>query len=324
MRNPAQLENLMLCKVCESATEYFGEQRFSRTFDCALSALHRCGFVFVEQPTWLEQAYELPIAAADTGIVVRNLRFADLVGTLIDLDCRRRASSSIRRRRRAVRPPHARPRLRFLPAGQVLRQHLCDGLRRGGGAAIRSGDQHRGDRAHRRAHERLAAARALAPTVLVDRASCPQCAIVPANGGTTRPKVASTSVFSRLAPCKSWLSDSGMQLSSNGRNVHVFSRERSARGWCRMVGNSADSHSPAAGSGSVVSRRRSLTHSDARPPGRPGRPPRIPSIDAIVGAMLLKAGPWRCTMPAPVCPAFPFDRPPGRRVHRTLDLKSAI
>ena len=48
----------MLCKICESATEPFGEQQILQTFTARYLRCTHCGFVFVEQPTWLEQAYE--------------------------------------------------------------------------------------------------------------------------------------------------------------------------------------------------------------------------------------------------------------------------
>jgi hypothetical protein len=49
-----------------------------------------CGYVQTQQPTWLSAAYENPINASDTGIMVRNLANLNLViSTLALLRCRR-------------------------------------------------------------------------------------------------------------------------------------------------------------------------------------------------------------------------------------------
>jgi hypothetical protein len=50
----------------------------------------RCAYVQTQQPTWLSSAYENPINASDTGIMVRNLANLELViSTLTLLGCRR-------------------------------------------------------------------------------------------------------------------------------------------------------------------------------------------------------------------------------------------
>lgn len=50
----------------------------------------RCSYVQTQQPTWLSAAYENPINASDTGIMVRNLANLELViSTLALLGCRR-------------------------------------------------------------------------------------------------------------------------------------------------------------------------------------------------------------------------------------------
>lgn len=75
----------MRCKLCESATDYFGELKILRSFDARYRRCTVCGFVSVEDPYWLEQAYASAIAAADTGIVARNLKLAEMTGLLIGL-----------------------------------------------------------------------------------------------------------------------------------------------------------------------------------------------------------------------------------------------
>jgi hypothetical protein len=75
----------MRCKLCESQAEHFGEQKILGAFDAHYRRCTACGFVFVENATWLELAYSSAIAASDTGIVARNLRLADATSLLIRL-----------------------------------------------------------------------------------------------------------------------------------------------------------------------------------------------------------------------------------------------
>lgn len=42
-----------------------------------------CGYTQTQEPDWLHRAYEHPIAAADTGILSRNIRMAGIVGTFL-------------------------------------------------------------------------------------------------------------------------------------------------------------------------------------------------------------------------------------------------
>jgi hypothetical protein len=73
----------MRCKLCESVTEHFGALKVLRSFDADYRRCSACGFVFVGNPHWLEQAYSSAIASSDTGIAVRNLKLADVTSLLI-------------------------------------------------------------------------------------------------------------------------------------------------------------------------------------------------------------------------------------------------
>lgn len=75
----------MHCKLCESPTEHFGELLLLQSFQAVYRRCTSCGFVSAENPTWLEQAYSAAIAAADTGIVARNLKLAEITRLLIGL-----------------------------------------------------------------------------------------------------------------------------------------------------------------------------------------------------------------------------------------------
>jgi hypothetical protein len=264
MRDLAQLEKLMLCKLCESATEYFGAQRILQAFDARYLRCTRCGFVFVEQPTWLEKAYELPIAAADTGIVVRNLRFADLVGALIDLAL-----------------PDAGQFLDFGGgAGLFVRlmrdrgynfyrqDKYCDNIFATGfdAAADQKFDLATCIEVIEHIVEPMSIFRqlaALAPTVLVATELLPPVRNRPGEWWYYAPEGGQHISFFSTRALQVVADTLGMQLASNGRNVHVFSRTPISARLVRTIANRRGL--PLARAWVRISRRRrrSLTHSDA-------------------------------------------------------------
>lgn len=74
----------MTCKLCGAATEPFGELVVLGHHRAHYQRCRACGYVAVENPHWLEEAYaDSAIAALDTGIVVRNLWLADAVDALL-------------------------------------------------------------------------------------------------------------------------------------------------------------------------------------------------------------------------------------------------
>lgn len=254
----------MLCKVCESATEYFGEQKILQAFDARYLRCTRCGFVFVERPTWLEQAYELPIAAADTGIVVRNLRFADLVGTLIDLAL-----------------PRAR---RFIDFGggaglfvRLMRDRgydfyrqdkYCDNIFATGfdATAEQRFDLATSIEVIEHIVEPMSVLQQLAelaPTVLIGTEQLPAVRNRPGEWWYYAPEGGQHISFFSARALQIAAERLRMQLASNGRNVHVFSRERISPGLVRMVGSRRGLVFARAWAKVSRRRRRSLTHSDA-------------------------------------------------------------
>jgi hypothetical protein len=74
----------MTCKLCGGATEPFGELVVLGRHRARYRRCGACGYVAVENPHWLDEAYaDRAIAALDTGIVVRNLWLADAVDALL-------------------------------------------------------------------------------------------------------------------------------------------------------------------------------------------------------------------------------------------------
>ena len=72
------------CKLCGGTTEPFGELMVLGRHRARYLCCGACGYVAVENPHWLDEAYaDHAIAALDTGIVVRNLWLADAVDALL-------------------------------------------------------------------------------------------------------------------------------------------------------------------------------------------------------------------------------------------------
>ncbi|HKZ10748.1 MAG TPA: class I SAM-dependent methyltransferase [Rhodanobacteraceae bacterium] len=72
------------CKLCGGATASFGELTILGRHRAYYRRCAKCGYVAVENPHWLDEAYaDHAIAALDTGIVMRNLWLADAVDALL-------------------------------------------------------------------------------------------------------------------------------------------------------------------------------------------------------------------------------------------------
>ncbi|WP_211256157.1 class I SAM-dependent methyltransferase [Edaphobacter aggregans] len=73
----------MKCKICYAESRYqFSEivlsKHLCRYFYCA-----GCGFLQTEEPYWLDEAYQSAIAAADTGLVLRNISLSKKLAPLL-------------------------------------------------------------------------------------------------------------------------------------------------------------------------------------------------------------------------------------------------
>ncbi|MBS0383631.1 MAG: class I SAM-dependent methyltransferase [Proteobacteria bacterium] len=74
----------MTCKLCAGDTEPFGELVVLGRYRAHYQRCMSCGYVSIENPDWLDEAYaDHAIAALDTGIVVRNLWLADALDALL-------------------------------------------------------------------------------------------------------------------------------------------------------------------------------------------------------------------------------------------------
>jgi len=75
----------MNCRLCDAPMQPFGESQILRKYAARYQRCTACGYVCAEDPFWLEEAYAAPTPSTDTGRVTRNIELADRVGPLIDL-----------------------------------------------------------------------------------------------------------------------------------------------------------------------------------------------------------------------------------------------
>jgi len=72
------------CLICNSPAAEFGRATVRNKYQAGYFRCNECGFIFVEDPHWLAEAYVEPINRSDTGYVWRNLWCRDKVCSLIE------------------------------------------------------------------------------------------------------------------------------------------------------------------------------------------------------------------------------------------------
>jgi hypothetical protein len=71
------------CRICRSSvTPAFTEKVLSK-YDCTFNFCDTCGVLQSEEPYWLDEAYASPVAAADTGLLWRNLHLARVTSVVL-------------------------------------------------------------------------------------------------------------------------------------------------------------------------------------------------------------------------------------------------
>lgn len=76
---------VMACRLCGGPAEFRFARRLLGRIEAGYFQCGRCGLTQTEEPSWLEEAYASPIAAADTGVLARNLRAREIVATFLHL-----------------------------------------------------------------------------------------------------------------------------------------------------------------------------------------------------------------------------------------------
>ncbi|MFA6065185.1 MAG: class I SAM-dependent methyltransferase [archaeon] len=74
---------MVLCKICSTKTDLVFKQKIRGKYTGEYYHCPNCKFTFVNNPTWLKEAYKEPINAEDTGLIQRNIDFAKITNILL-------------------------------------------------------------------------------------------------------------------------------------------------------------------------------------------------------------------------------------------------
>jgi hypothetical protein len=72
------------CKICGNKSKIQDRIIVRKKYNSTLLKCDHCGFVFVDDPTWLPEVYAEPIDPSDTGYVWRNLWARDQVTSILE------------------------------------------------------------------------------------------------------------------------------------------------------------------------------------------------------------------------------------------------
>lgn len=73
----------LLCRICSSDTRLAFTHKVLSKYDCGFYFCENCGYLQSEDPYWLDEAYNSPVAAADTGMVWRNVYLARITSVVL-------------------------------------------------------------------------------------------------------------------------------------------------------------------------------------------------------------------------------------------------
>ncbi len=73
----------MKCNICAHSTEFVFSATVLGKIDAPFYRCLHCGFLQTEEPTWLDEAYAIPIIPYDTGIMMRNYRLSMQTASLL-------------------------------------------------------------------------------------------------------------------------------------------------------------------------------------------------------------------------------------------------
>jgi len=73
----------MICKICKSNTKQIFTSKILKKYDVKYFKCDNCGYLFTEEPFWLEEAYSRSINLSDTGLLDRNIYFSKVLSVFI-------------------------------------------------------------------------------------------------------------------------------------------------------------------------------------------------------------------------------------------------
>lgn len=76
---------MLQCKICDSTVSFYFNELVLNKYKVDYFRCAQCGFIFTEEPYWLDEAYQLPINISDTGLLYRNMYLAKMTACLFYL-----------------------------------------------------------------------------------------------------------------------------------------------------------------------------------------------------------------------------------------------
>lgn len=80
------------CKICNSQSNLAFTSKVLNKYDIRYFKCNHCGYLFTEEPFWLNEAYERSINLSDTGLIMRNIYFSQILSVIIYFDFNKDAS----------------------------------------------------------------------------------------------------------------------------------------------------------------------------------------------------------------------------------------
>ena len=78
-----RLPAMKKCLICGSKADYQFSKKILNKFNGNYFKCTNCGLLFMDKPTWLQEAYTEAISSLDIGLIQRNLYYSKIVHTLI-------------------------------------------------------------------------------------------------------------------------------------------------------------------------------------------------------------------------------------------------
>jgi len=73
----------MICKICNSNAQQIFTSKILKKYDAKYFKCDNCGYLFTEEPFWLDEAYSRSINLSDTGLLDRNIYFSKVLSVII-------------------------------------------------------------------------------------------------------------------------------------------------------------------------------------------------------------------------------------------------
>ncbi len=73
----------IICKICNSESNIAFTSKLLNKYEVKYFKCNQCGYLFTEDPFWLNEAYKRSINLSDTGLIMRNIYFSQILSVII-------------------------------------------------------------------------------------------------------------------------------------------------------------------------------------------------------------------------------------------------